>query len=527
MASFEWDEFGQRYFVDDDGVETLSPEGAGLMEFAGKQFADIGSNLSRPFRTDEAVDRELQERETLFRGAEFESPFTSAIGEALPGLSTLPITAGGALGTFGLNVGLGALEGALSYDPNASAGQRALSGGLAGGLGDVAGRAIGRVLQGAKGLAADMLAPRKAAANIDAQAFEEAGGATAAFQRMEPGTRAQGVAERAAQFDVASANPSRTMGDIATTNEGIYRGAVNEAVGGEGTPARLDRQWRSDTLDRMDDSYKAIADEVSLIGPMPISEELSGVLKKQSQISQLRGDFGDFEGLDSNQLSGFEWKTARESLAEDAAKAWKNGRRTVGARLDGLVNELDDSVEGHLPDKFLDQYARLREQNRVFRLIERPNVINRDGEVNLRSLGNVLDSKAQGFGRKATAGKGVTNDETQNLLDWVEMGEKPGFQAFRSSGTAENLATRDLVEGSVNDALSLARGDPLPAISRMGKLSAPGIVGASQVGSGQMFEGLVNPTPGIFPHLGGRGAGSLLDEALYPFVGVEDERQQQ
>ena len=159
----------------------------------------------------------------------------------------------------------------------------------------------------------------------------------------------------------------------------------------------------------------------------------------------------------------------------------------------------------------------------MFNLLERRNVIDGTGQINVKTLRNTLDSKASGFGRTATAGGETTNPETRRLIDLIQAADRPEFKAFSSSGTAENLQLGRTLDDLGAAASDLVQGDPRRALGAGGKLMAPGVISTSQLGGGAMFEGIVNPSVG--GQLIGSGVGrSALDEALYPFVGVEDER---
>lgn len=530
MGRVVYDEFGQRFYEDDSGQVSVAPE-AGVLAFAGKQMMDIADNVRLFAGGDEAqLNQRLQQREDLFRGAEAAEPVSSFIGEALPGLATLPITAGGAVANFGLQTGLGALEGALSYDENASAGQRALAGGAGSILGDAAGRVLGRVFTGARGLVQDIVGTRKAAANPDAAAAEAAGLETLAYQRMEQGTPAQLAAQRSAQAAEASANPPASFLANQASNELVINEAVSEAVGLPTGGMPLTREWRGQVLDSFDQQYDSIAQQLDSIGErVPVTEQQARVLSNTTQAKKLNALDGSFDGLQGENptLSGAEWKMARQVLADDASAAYNAGDNEVGKRLTAAVDALDDQIEAELGSEFGQQYARLREQVRTFKLLERPNVINDKGQVNLKTLDRAVESPT-GYGRTATAAgrRETTNPETRRLIDLVDVANKPEFKPFKSSGTAENLAGRELVDDVVEAGVATAQGNVLPALGLGARLQAPAINAMAQKGSGAAFEGLYTPAPQAFVR-GGRWTGrSLLDEQLYPFVGVQDDRQQ-
>ena len=423
-----------------------------------------------------------------------------------------------------LQAGIGALEGSLDYDPSGQFDNILMSAG-AGIAGDLGGRMAGRVVKGISGLVQDITRPRGAAVNAFADAFEEAGGTTLAYQRMAPGSRAALLAERAAQGAQASINPPTAIRAAQEANDALFRSQAVSAVGLD--PAQFDNlgpEFKRAALDQFNAKFARVADAASGAGQLRIGDDVASRLQKLPEIKELI-DMGDMQDLSRGILSGEDWMTAREALMEAASHRMNNGRSPAGQKLFAMVDDLDEAIGQTLRDEFLPDYARLREQYRVFRLLERPNVINNSGEINVRSLHQALDSKGQGFGRTATAGGETVNPETRSLIDTVVAGDRPEFKAFRSSGTAENLAMDNALDSIEQAAGGLAEGNPMPAAGLLGRLTAPGIVGASQLGEGRMFQGLVNgagPRAGALGAATGRGA---IDAYLYPFVGSEDERE--
>ena len=527
MAEYTWDEYGMRYYVDDNGVEIPSPE-AGTLETAaiaaGKQFTDFGRGV-RNFFGDESVRAEAQDAERVIAGLEAESPWATMIGSALPSLATAPIGGGGVLGGMATQAALGAAEGYLDYDTRASDGQRMAAGAIGGAAGDATGRILGRVMNGAKGLLEDVFLPRGQAVNEFAQAFEDVGGETLAYQRLAPGTRAQRLAERAARGAEAGVNPTGQVGRVMAANDQLYRNRAVEAVGLD--PADFDNlgpTFKDAALDKFEREFMGVTNLSSAADALALDETTAAKLAKIPEIKELV-DLGDFDGLAQNNITGSEWMTAREALSEAAANRMDNGRSQAGERLWAMVEELDNAIGQHVPDDFLADYARLREQYRVFRILERQNVVGRDGQVNVHALQNALESRASGFGRTATANRPTTNPETASLIETIQAGNRPEFQAFSTSSTAENLALRDTLNDAASRAIGLSQGDPREAMGLAARLAAPGVIAASNAGGGRMFEGMFTPSPASMAQGGGFIGRSMLDELLYPYVGAEDERR--
>jgi hypothetical protein len=529
------DEFGNRFaFIDG---ELVPAEQASMLELAGRQFADFGSGakaaygelFDRPAMV-AAADLETAARNEAFRGSDELDPIRNMVGQALPGAATAIISAPSVVGGLITSTGIGALESALDYGEPGTFAQRGAAGALGGALGEVGGRMIGRVWNMARGLADDLSAAvtgRGAAANPAAQAYEDLGGSTLAYQRMEQGTRPQRLAERVTRGAEASANPPSVLREAFEANDALHNAAAIEAVGLNPDQYRvLGRDFTRDALDRFNQEFSDVAQVAAGAGDIVLDDVSAKKIAKLPEIKELI-ELGEFQGLAEGKISGQEWMTAREAITEAASNRFANGRSKAGERLYGIVDDLDAQIGRYVPEDYLPQYARLREQYRVFKTLEAPNVIGNDGNVNVRSLRRRLDSTGSGFGRTATGGGETTNTETSRLIELMQTADNPEFKAFSSSGTAENLAVNNLLSEGAVAARDLAGGDPRSMLGLGGKLMAPGVIGASQMGRGSTFTGAFTPAPGPARFAGEAAGRSMLDELLYPFVGVQDERQQQ
>jgi hypothetical protein len=527
MAHFEYDEFGMRYYIDDAGNETPAPEAGALetaMIAAGKQTSDIGRGIRSALGED--VSAEAAEAAMRYAPLEAESPYLTMAGEMLPSMVAAPISAAGMGVNMALQAGIGALEGYLDYDNRASGGQRALAG-AAGGLGgDIAGRILGRAVNLAKGAIRDFGGVRPPAQNPAAQRFEELGGQTMAYQRLEPNSDPAKLAERAAQGMEVALNAPPVMQKVMDANDALFRKKAASAVGLNGDDyAYFGQEFISDARDRFNREFARIGDVAERAGALELSEKLAGRLLRNRSIKAAIDEDDLFASLSKNTLEPGEYIEARAALSDNISRLYKQGETNRAIRAEKLLDELDSAIGSKLPKGFRDEFARVREQYRVFSIMEKPNVINGDGNINVRTLRNALDSKTSGFGRTATSGGQTTNRESRELIDLMQAADTPVFKAPRSSGTAENQALRTTLDAAGEAAAGALAGDPRPALGFMGKLMAPRIIGASQTGAGNMFTEAFTPSPMIFPQAGGVVGRGFLDEQLYPFVGAEDDRQ--
>lgn len=539
MSQRAWDDMGNMYVVDDNGNAQMYNE-AGVLAHTGRQFADMYDNLRLFTASDEQtrnqIRRDLAERERLFAPAEEVEPVAAFVGSALPGMATAPLSASGMLGGFALNAGLGAAEGALSYDPNASAGQRALAGAASGALGDWAGRIVGRVFNGARGLADDVAFSRAQRAGIspegipeDVARWEALGGRVPGYQYLEEGTKPRRLAERAAQYNEASVNPDPYIRQVTDHNDRLMTQAASEAVGVP-TDGALDSGWRRAVLDAHSEGFANMAARAAdADGVIEVGGPLLKKLRNNRVLKQLREDYDMFQGLDADDafLSPTEYMEARMAIAGMAAD---ESNASLAKAHWSLVDELDNFMETRLATDptFVRDYATLREQHRVFLQLEKPNVIDARGEINMGALDRQL-KRPSGFGRQATAPGGTNvpkNLSTERLIELADAGNQTAFKAFKSSGTAENLAGRTFVEDVADATVEAATGNMRPGLSLAIQANAPGAIGRANRGRGAMFEGAYTPAGTGFLRAGGGIGRSMLDEQLYPFVGVRDDREQ-
>ncbi len=531
-----WDEVtGLRYIQTDDGDLIPAPE-AGLLAQAGRQFADLGSGIKYAYGdiTDQpelmaSATAETEERNRLFRGTDLADPVTSAVGQALPGLATAP------LGGLGTGLVLGAGESALDLGEGGTMAQRAAAGGAGALLGEFGGHVLGRVAKMARGLMDDFVGIRRVADNPKAAAYEALGGSTLAYQRMADEAPGRGFAENAVAGAEASLVPTNVLKETFAANDKLHRDSLVEAVGLE--PGKYDvlgQDFVSDALDRFNEGFQEVAKTAGERGTFDLSPAIGKKLASLPEIKELI-DLDDFQGLVRAKdapdnwyptITGDEWMDAREALSEAAANRFANGRSPAGRKLLAMVDALDADMRRHVPEEFLPEYARLREQYRVFSIAEKGRSISNDGQVNVATLRNNLDSKASGFGRTATGGGETVNPETRKLIDLMQAADNPEFKALRSSGTAERQMLAQESSNAVEAGAALMAGDALPAAGFAARMMGPTVVGRTQMGSGNVYKAAFEPAP-YQAVLAGRAAGrSMLDEYLYPLVGVRDETQQ-
>jgi hypothetical protein len=446
------------------------------------------------------------------------------IGQALPALATAPLSAGSLAGSLALNAGVGALESALDIGEPGTAAQRAAGGAAGGVFGDVAGRILGRAFNLAEGIS-QALGGRRLAGNAQSDAFEALGGETLAYQRMTPDTIGQQFAERVTQGSQASIWGAQGVKQLARNNEQLLNNTAAEAVGVPLPPSgALDVDWMNSALQYFDDGFRQIEQTARSAGQIEIPDKVAARLRNNPEIKAANIEDGLFQDIlaGGKTLEPGEYIEARNTLRDHISSLYSRDKNARAIRAETLLDQLDDSIGQRLPKGFGDEFARLREQYRVFNQVERPNVINKQGGINIAALNRNLRSSNTGFGRTATAGGSTTNAETQRLIELARAGDKPQFAPFKSSGTAENQALREAVD-DVGEAVTGGVPGMVRGIMNQG---APLVQPVLEMGGGLPYDYLFNRAAPSGFQLGGSQAGrSSLDTMFYPFVGAEDERQ--
>lgn len=516
------DETGEIVWLADNG-QIQQIEEPGLLAQAGRQIADLGSGIKAAYGTlaeqpalVNQARAETTARNQVFAPADAAFPVQSMVGQAIPSLATAPITGGASVvGQLAANVGIGAAESALDLGEGGSFAERGAAGALGGILGDLGGRMIGRVVGGAKGLIDDIRLGRGVAENPVAAEAEQMGLRTLASQRMAPGSQAQRQMQRLEQSAEASIFPPGLQREAAEGNAEVFRDTAMEAIGlPAGSFDNLGPDALREANEQLAQGFEGIAAQASAAGDIPVGEQLAErIAGTRGQIRQLIAR-GELPGLQNGVLRGADYTTARAALAEDAANAAARGEYRLAESLFDDVDQLDALIEPNLAPDALQEFARLREQYRVFKILNGSGVINQAGDVSVRNLNRKLQG-GTGFGNTARQGLDTVNPESSRLIDVARIGANPELQPFRSSGTAENQALRDFLGQLATQPVAAA-----------GQLAAPVAVAASSRGGGRGVAGLVSPAPAQARVAGSAAGRGLLDELFYPFIGSEDDTRQ-
>lgn len=539
MAQFAYDETtGQEFILDERSGEWVPFTDAestldSILINAGGALNQLGRGVADVFGGDrQQLQQSQREQDALLAPLRQARPVSSFVGEALPGLATAPIggtaLAAGTLGlgrSLALSGGLGALEGYLRLDPNSVDQTMSSIVGLAGGLlGEGGGRMAGRVANAIKG-AGQSLARSDAASSLAERGLQSLpserlnvpGQNIGPLQRLEQG----------AQTGVFTPSIFREIGE---ERAGLMTNTAARAVGLQGAED-LGPDVLAEASENISRRFQAIASEAvdqnQGFGGIEIGEELADrILKTKGQVRELFGR-GRFQGLDpevgGNAITPPELLIARRALAQDAAQAAGKGQHELAEDIFSDVDQLDEILGGLIGQDRVGDFAQTRQLYRNLQILMKPGVISDAGQANPKALQRALRA-GTGYGNVYRTGD-TRNllPETAELFDVARTLADPSLQPFRSSGTAENQAIRDL-----GTALATATTDPVAGgVGLATRLAAP--IGLSALGgtnrAANAFGGLLMPGGSIFGRAGGEIGPGLLDAMLLESLNNETGNQ--
>ena len=309
----------------------------------------------------------------------------------------------------------------------------------------------------------------------------------------------------------------RVFREIAEERASWINNAAARSIGLDKAVDALTPDILAKADDAISEGFQGIIEQASE-GGLPrvfnIGEELSTRIMdtKGSQIPRLMAR-GRFQGLEDGALAGPEIMIARRALAQDAAAEAGRGRFELADDIFADIEQLDRIFEGAVRDPtLLARHARLREQYRNLQILMKPGVIGKTGDVSPTTLANRM-AQGTGYGRVYQQGRTAgLQPETQELFTATRQLSAPELQPFRSSGTAENQAIRDL-----GNAISGAVADPVAGGAGLAtRLYAPAVLstlGGTNAGASAL-GGLLQPSPALLGRAGGEIGPGILETLL-------------
>jgi hypothetical protein len=494
---------GRYYYEDEQGEFTEVPShvvettpGQRMLIGAGRQFTRLGRGIADLFAPSRERAQLQAEENAAYNPLSEAFPYSTGFGEALPGISTIPLglgIGGAALGKGGqlaLSTALPGIEGALAFSPDE--GQQLQQGIIGAGFG-AAGHGLGviaeRVLRGiGKAATTPTLTD-------EARRLTELGGEGLVTQGQASGSPAlRQYEESLLSNPIARAR----LGEPAARRQAITNQRAAQAIGVP-EAERLTPEVLAEAENRLGQFYQQFATGRA---PIELNETLVKRLMSRNEIKDIVG-LGGLEGLEDGLIrSGQDILDVRSTLTGLISEATgkKSGQFTS---LQNLLEQFDDQVAFEFGPDAVRELNRANEQFRNLALMQRQGVV-KDGDVSANILRNRLQ---QNYGKTFTQDRrGNIQPETAELFDWARAETAPGVRPIvGDSGTATRLGTQqltaDLAEG-------LANRDPGALARVLGTMSAGGIYSRLATSSPGFFTGLLAP-PGS---VGARVGGQLFDE---------------
>jgi len=501
---------------------------------AGGALNQIGRGVKNLLNLEDrgALQEKQQEQDQTLRLLREHRPVASFIGDALPGLATLPIggTAllAGRLSTgaaVALSTGLGAIEGNLRLDAQSESQLGStLQGAIGGLIGEGVGRGAGRVANAIAGIGSS-LARNPAASKLAAQGLE-----TLPSERLNvPGQNIVPLQrlEQGAQTGVFT---PAVFERISSQRKGLMNTRAGRSVGLEDldTADGLTPDVLATAQDSISDGFSELATSATKDGLPRIfafSTDSARALANRLQTTKgqlpeliARGEM--FQGLKGStpQLQGNEILIARRALAQDAAERAGKGQHELASAIYRDVELIDQLFADTIGDPgAIARHANLREQYRNLQILMGPGVINDAGDVVPKTLNRRL-GQSTGYGSQYKQGRSGAIEGQQYAQGTMDMFEAartlsdPTLQPFKSSGTAENQAIRDL-----GTAVTAAAVDPvaggLGLATRLAAPTALSLLGGTNRAA-NVAGGLLLPGGNIAGRLGSEAAPSIVDQLL-------------
>jgi len=402
----------------------------------------------------ETLDRASGRVASLFgidTGYEERTELSSQVkgGAALAGRVAAPLIAGIATGG-GLiaQTAFGAASGALTAEDPKSGAMLGAAGGAAG---NVAGRLLGRVGNGMRG---------KWAERVVRGTDEESGALRKLAQlgfKMTPG-RASGNTVMQNVDDLMGSNPiiGSAHQSIAKENSKLLTRYASKSIGYETDDIG------SQALQNMDQSlnkaFDGVAKQIDEVDMSHVVDRVSGIPSITDRaLRQMDIDPTDFKNI--SRLSGRQYLNLRSRLLElyrkggdDANSAW------------GIIDDMDDAVDGVTPEGFKESYAFARERWKNLLVLEKyKKGLSSGGHVNPVTA----DSAARTIYKKMYSRLGA-QDENGNVVKPLLKETDDFLHALRGMAT-------DRMAGKAADRIS-------SQVSLYGTLAALGSFGNSVAG---------------------------------------------
>ena len=191
-----------------------------------------------------------------------------------------------------------------------------------------------------------------------------------------------------------------------------------------------------------------VADDIK---PVALNKDIANRVNKLRKIDDDLDDaLDDIIGIPKKEgelVTGEELLGVRSQLSSASSQAWRQGAAQRGKRIDGIITKIDDIIEKQSTNPAARaDYQQAREQWRILKQLEKPNVVSEAGDINFQTLARQFTKEFKGdFGRSTFAREtSRLSQESKDLLDFTKIGAS--FKdAVGDSGTATRLGFQTLL----------------------------------------------------------------------------------
>lgn len=211
-------------------------------------------------------------------------------------------------------------------------------------------------------------------------------------------------------------------------------------------PQGFGRGVQAAAKERFRGLFNGFADQIDSADLSGIADDLAPFMRREMRQKLQTG---------SGTVTGRDLFNIRSTIRAAQDRVWKNPDEAAIVLLDDLSEQLDDIIEAGLGSDQVAKWARVREQYRTFKVLERPGVIAADsGDLSLKSLALQLQKQYDEMALLSPEDLSKAqflNPETGELLKFARVA-RSFADSIADSGTATRSMSQALAEGGVSAA---------------------------------------------------------------------------
>lgn len=404
-----------------------------------------------------------KEKDALYKPLQDKFPVATGVAEMAPAVTAGFLTGGSSVVGAAASAGLPSL---LSYGTPEERLTRAGTDAAFGGVGNVGGRTIARLMKPA-GVGTEV------AANATLDAAKRVG-----YTPLPSQIAQSPVLASFENYLLRSPGSSGAMQKVAAQNQTALNRAGAKAMGE--TADTLDEGVFSAAKGRLGDEFARLSD----VTKPKLGDDFVNALAKMEGENAARGPFANKQisglidkGLDlaaKGDISGKAYKEIRTELASQAQAAFKSGDATAGQAFKSVVSALDDAAKSSLSEADKKAWDQARKEWGAFKTLTKGNVAEA-GNVSAARTASAV--RSQGSGLRTGAAQG-------DLADIARIGE--GFKGIANPTSGQ--LTQQMLYGNPFTGVPLLLGNKAAATAYMSPLGqryfSRGLLDVGETGQG-------------------------------------------